>query len=75
MATYAVRPTRTDASDEAIHAEAQKGCQSIDTELRAAVRAQAPAQAEALIGQFDAAAKPNFMALLNRIRADRAARP
>lgn len=74
MATHAVRLIRTDATDEAIYAEAQKGCAAIDTELKAAVRAQVPAaQADALIGQFDATGKPNFMALLQRIRADRAA--
>lgn len=75
MAGFAVRLTRTGAADEAILAEAVKGCAAIDGELRAAVRAQMPtAEADALIAQFDATAKPNFMALLQRIRADRAAR-
>jgi len=75
MATHAVRLTRTDAADEAIYSEAQRGCQAIDADLRAAVRAQAPAaQADALFAQFDATARPNFMALLARIRSDRAAR-
>lgn len=74
MATFAVRLTRTEAADDAIHAEAKKGCQDIDDQLRAAVRAQLPpADADRLLSQFDASSRPNFMALLQRIRADRAA--
>jgi hypothetical protein len=75
MATYAVRLTRTLANDDAIYAEAIKGCQEIDGQLRTAVRAQMPAaEAEKLFAQFDASSRPEFMALLQRIRADRAAR-
>ena len=75
MATYAVRLTKTDMADEAIFAEAGKGCAGIDLQLRAGVRSQLPAaEAEALIKQFDDTDRPNFMALLQRIRADRAAR-
>ena len=75
MAGYAVRLTRTEATDDAIFAEAVKGCQSIDTQLRAAVRAQVPAvEAARLFREFDDTSRPNFMALLQRIRADRAAR-
>jgi hypothetical protein len=39
------------------------------------VRAQLPAaDADRLISQFDGTSRPNFMTLLQRIRADRAAR-
>lgn len=75
MATYAVRLTKTDMADEAIFAEAVKGCAGIDQQLRAGVRDQLPAaEAEALFRQLDASLRPNFMAILQRIRADRAAR-
>ncbi|MBC2650681.1 hypothetical protein [Novosphingobium aerophilum] len=75
MATYAVRLTRTDAADESIYASAVEGCKPIETELRAIVRRDVPpAQADAAFRQWDEQAKPNFMALLKRIRADRAAR-
>ena len=75
MATYAVRLTRTDAADEAIYASAIEGCRPIETELRTVVRRDVPpAEAEAALKQWDDQAKPNFMALLKRIRADRAAR-
>lgn len=74
MATYAVRMTRTDASDDAIFAAATEGCKQIDTELTKTVRRDfPPAEAEAAIKQWSAQAKPNFMNLLSRIRADRAA--
>ncbi len=75
MATYAVRLTKTDAADEAIFASAVEGCKQIETALRTAVRRDADAaQADAAFKQWDEQAKPNFMSLLNRIRADRAAR-
>lgn len=74
MATYAVRMTSTDASDDAIFAAATEGCKQIDTELTKTVRRDfPPAEAEAAIKQWSAQAKPNFMNLLSRIRADRAA--
>ncbi len=75
MATHAVRLSRTDLDDAAIHAQASTGCAAINQQLRAGVRSQMPpAEAEALIRQLDATDRPNFMALLQRIRADRAAR-
>jgi len=73
MASYAVRLTRTDATDETIFATAVEGCKPIETELRIAVRRDVDvAQADAAFKQWDEQAKPNFMSLLNRIRADRA---
>ncbi|OYQ31903.1 hypothetical protein CHU93_04080 [Sandarakinorhabdus cyanobacteriorum] len=75
MATHAVRLSKTDMDDAAIYAEAGKGCAAIDQQLRAGVRSQMPpAEAEALIKQFDATDRPNFLVLLQRIRADRVAR-
>lgn len=75
MATYAVRLTRTAASDESIYAAAEQGCRPLNDQLKAAARtAVPPAQADAFIQQLDASAKPNFLAMLARIRSDRAAR-
>ncbi len=74
MATYAVRLTRADASDEAIYAAATAGCKPIEDELTIVVRRDLPkAQAEAALQQWATQAKPNFLTLLARIRADRAA--
>ncbi|RDV05983.1 hypothetical protein DXH95_00565 [Sphingorhabdus pulchriflava] len=75
MATYAVKLTKTDATDEAIYTAATEGCKQIETDLVAAVRQDVPAnQADAALQQWSAQAKPNFMSLLQRIRTDRAAR-
>ncbi|WP_203310371.1 hypothetical protein [Sphingomonas beigongshangi] len=75
MATYAVRMTKTDASDETIFAEATRGCVQLNEQFKAAINAQVPApQASAFIKQMDATAKPNFMVMLAKIRRDRAAR-
>jgi hypothetical protein len=74
MATYAVRLTKTGAADDAIFTSAVEGCKQIETDLKIVVRRDiAPAQAEAAIMQWGTQAKPNFMSLLQRIRADRAA--
>ncbi|HVJ02184.1 MAG TPA: hypothetical protein VM662_08380 [Sphingomonas sp.] len=75
MATYAVRLTRTAASDDDIYGQATTSCKSLRDQLTAAIRAQVPsAQATSLLGSLDAQAKPNFMAMLAKIRSDRAAR-
>ena len=72
MATYAVRLSRTEATDEEIFVQATRGCQSLDDQLTAAINAQVPAaQAAQLLQAMDAQAKPNFMAMLERIRSDR----
>jgi hypothetical protein len=75
MTTYAVRLTRTSATDEAIYADARSGCGTLASQLHAAIAKEYPAdQAAELLATLDAQARPNFMALLQRIRADRAAR-
>jgi hypothetical protein len=75
MATYAVRLTRTAASDREIFAQAIQGCGPLDARLRAALRTQLPpAEADEVLRTIDAQAEPNFMAILARIRSDRAAR-
>lgn len=75
MATQAVRLTHTQASDEEIFAAATQSCLSLDQQLRAGIAAQLPAtQALQVVEAMDAQAKPNFMAMLARIRSDRARR-
>lgn len=75
MATHAVRLTRTAATDEEIYAEALEGCKALHEQLGAAVeREYLPEQAAQLTTSLQAQAKPNFLALLQRIRADRAKR-
>lgn len=75
MATYAVRMSGGDATDDAIYAAASNGCQSIETELLTLVRSTMPAErAEPALQQWAAQKRPNFMAVLQRIRADRAVR-
>ena len=72
MATYAVRLTRTDAADEAIFSEATQGCRQISDLLDAAITREYPAgQARELVETLESNARPNFMRLLQRIRADR----
>ena len=75
MATIAVRQTHTDATDEAIYAQAVQSCGPLKTQLTAAINAQLPqAQASQLIQAMDAQGRPNFMAMVAQIRADRARR-
>ena len=75
MATYAVRLTRTAATDAQIFTEATRSCLPLKARLRAAIIAQLPpAEAAELLGAVDAPAEPGFMALLARIRSDRARR-
>jgi hypothetical protein len=75
MTTFAVRLTRTDASDEAIYSAATEGCGELQLAMFAAMRREIPQpDVETIISQITDSAEPNFMALLNRIRTDRAAR-
>ena len=75
MATYAVRLTKTDATDEAIYAEAARSCQPLQDNLATALKAQlTPAQADDILKTLAEQAKPNFMAMLTQIRSDRATR-
>ncbi|MDZ3833472.1 MAG: hypothetical protein U0S50_16895 [Sphingopyxis sp.] len=72
MTTYAVRMTKTDATDDAIFAAATEGCKELRAQLFGAIDKEYPAdQASGLKSQLDAAEKPNFIKLLQKIRADR----
>jgi L-alanine-DL-glutamate epimerase-like enolase superfamily enzyme len=75
MTTYAVRLTRTSATDEAIYAEAIAGCKALKDQLSASIaREYSPAQAAELTGTLETQARPNFLTLLQRIRTDRLSR-
>lgn len=75
MTTYAVRLTKTAATDEAIYAEAVAGCKAVQDLLGAAIAKEyTPAQAAELTAMLEAQAKPNFLTLLQRIRTDRLSR-
>jgi hypothetical protein len=73
MTTYAVRLTKTPATDEDIYAQARQSCSAIDDRLSSAIRAQLPpAQASEILASIAAQGKPGFMSRLTRIRTDRA---
>jgi ABC-type cobalamin/Fe3+-siderophores transport system ATPase subunit len=75
MTTFAVRMTKTDATDDAIFSSAIEGCKDLKAQLDAAIANEYPAaQADELKSQLDAQAKPNFLNLLQKIRSDRAKR-
>ncbi|MEN7537357.1 hypothetical protein ABDJ38_09255 [Aurantiacibacter sp. DGU5] len=75
MTTIAVRASRSSTDNEAIYDEAVKACQALQEQLASAVRSEyPPQQAEELLTMLDDQAKPNFLNMLQRIRADRAAR-
>lgn len=72
MVTYAVRLTKTAATDPAIFSEAELGCKTLKQQLYAAITKEYAAdQAAELTTMLDAQAKPNFLTLLQRIRTDR----
>ena len=75
MVTHAVRLTRTATSDADIFTQARQSCLGLNEQLRASVNAQLPpADAAEMLRSIDQQAEPNFMALLARIRSDRARR-
>ena len=75
MATYAVRLTRTAASDAEIFSQASQGCLALKEHLRAAINAQLPpADAGELLRAIQTQGEPSFLAMLARIRSDRARR-
>lgn len=75
MATYAVRLTRTAASDEEIYAEANRSCAPLNAKFVDAIHAEVPPQQAAdLLKTLDETAKPNFFRMLAQIRSDRAKR-
>ncbi|WP_344707435.1 hypothetical protein [Sphingomonas swuensis] len=72
MAGFAVRLTKTSATDDAVYSEAVAGCRALREQRDAAVaREFAPEQAAHLTRFFEAQAKPSFLRLLERIRNDR----
>jgi hypothetical protein len=74
MTTYAVRLSRQTA-DEAIFERAEAGCSELDAQLDAAIQRDVPAAKQAEIRAMLAnSKKPNFMAMLAKIRSDRASR-
>jgi hypothetical protein len=76
MTTYAVRLTKTTAPDDAIYAEAVAGCKAVKDQLATGIAREYPAaQAAELTAMLEAQAKPNFLALVQRIRTDRLGRP
>ncbi|WP_265587296.1 hypothetical protein [Sphingomicrobium arenosum] len=75
MTTFAVRLSKETTDDEAIFEQAQAGCAELEQALDARLDADlGPDHAPALKAQLEVAAKPNFLAMLDRIRRDRAAR-
>ena len=75
MVTHAVRLTHTAATDADIYMQATQACLSLTERLRAAVSAELPAaQASEVLEALDTQAESKFIALLARIRSDRARR-
>jgi len=75
MATYAVRLTKTAASDEEIYTVASKGCAPLDAKFAEGIMATVPPQQAAkFLQDADASKKPNFLNMLTKIRNDRAKR-
>jgi hypothetical protein len=75
MTTSAVRLTRTSATDQDIYVRSTESCLPLKGRLRLAINAQLPAaQAADVLRAIDAQAEPNFMAMVARIRSDRARR-
>ena len=72
LTTYAVRLTRTTATDEEIYVQATAGCKAVRDQLAIAIAADyPPADAARLNAMLDTQSKPTFLKLLARIRADR----
>lgn len=75
MATHAVRLTHTDATDDQIWNSATTGCQALQARVDAAITSEyTPKEAQQLSTTLSDNAKPNFVKMLARIRADRLAR-
>ena len=75
MTTFAVRLSRETTDDEAIYEQAIEGCSQLDAQLDAAILREVPAEKQAELKTMLAESrKPNFMAMLAKIRSDRAAR-
>jgi hypothetical protein len=75
MATYAVRLTKTPASDDIIYAEAVKGCAPLNDKFVEGIKRTVPSrQATELLRDMETSKKPRFLNMLAQIRSDRAKR-
>jgi hypothetical protein len=75
MTTFAVRLSRETTDDEAIFERALNGCSELDAQLDEAISREVPAEKQQeLRAMLAESRKPNFMAMLAKIRSDRAAR-
>ncbi|MFK4004670.1 hypothetical protein [Qipengyuania sp. NPDC077563] len=75
MTRYAVRLSRETQDDDVIYATAKGNCSELDAELVAALDRELPPEtADKIKMQMAEQAKPNFMSLLGKIRADRASK-
>ena len=75
MATHAVRLSKDSQDDDAIYEVARNNCAELDAKLNDAIDRELPSEAAQKIkAEMAAQAKPNFLALLAKIPADRASR-
>ncbi len=75
MTTYAVRLSKTMTDDEQIFEQAKAGCAGLDEELNTAIEREIPIEKQSELKTMLAqSSRPNFMAMLAKIRADREAR-
>lgn len=75
MTTYAVRLSKTAASDEEIYTEATTGCAPLNAKLTEGITATVPPQQAAeFLKDVDASKKRNFLNMLAKIRNDHAKR-
>ena len=75
MATYAVRLSKESQDDEAIYEAAKTNCADLDAKLQDAIDRELPAAtAQEMKSRMAEQAKPSFLAMLAKIRADRSLR-
>ena len=75
MTTYAVRLSRDSQDDEAIYEAAKGNCAELDAKLIEAIDRELPAEtAQQIKAQMAEQARPNFMVMIAKIRADRVSR-
>lgn len=75
MRAVAVLESHSETDDGLIYEYAVEACRELDERFHAALRTEYPAdQANEIVSMLKAQAKPNFLSMLGRIRANRAAR-
>lgn len=75
MTTYAVRESKTTATDAEIFSLANAGCKDLEEQLYTAIKKEYPSsQSEELIPMLQSQAESNFTKLLLKIRNDRSRR-